>query len=121
MPSESEALAAMLREAEALLRSYGEINWADRLAKDAKFTRFHDGFGMEHLLSTYGGMRSLNDVLQRINEGAEVLASRGDNDHFDELRRESRAGRGSPLSRKPVSRLRARMNERETGLSAPGH
>ena len=54
-------------------------------------SRFHTvsaSFG-QHLLSAYGGMGSLNDVvLQRISEGAGVSVPRADNDRFDELRRE---------------------------------
>lgn len=89
MSSELEALDEMLREAEALLRSYDQIHWADWLANDAKLIRFHDGFGVEHLLSAYGGMGSLNDVvLQRISAGAGVQVAHDDNERFDELRRE---------------------------------
>ncbi|KAH0444371.1 DUF6966 domain-containing protein [Paraburkholderia fungorum] len=87
MSSEIEALTEMLREAEALLRSYGQVHWADWLAKDARLIRLHDGFGVEHLLSAYGGMGSLNDVvLQRIGGGASVLVPHDDNERFDELR-----------------------------------
>lgn len=65
------------------------IHWADWLAKDAKLIRFHDGFGLEHLLAAYGGMGSLNDVvLQLISAGAGVLVPRDDNERFDELRRQ---------------------------------
>ncbi|CAG4891988.1 DUF6966 domain-containing protein [Paraburkholderia gardini] len=89
MPSEIDVLAHMLDQAEALLRSYGQVRWAEWLAKDARLIRSLDGYGIEHLLSAYGGMGSLNDVvLQRSNIGTELLIPEGDNERFDELRGE---------------------------------
>lgn len=77
----------MLREAEKLLRLYGQIHWADWLAKDARLILLHDGYGVEHLLSAYGGMGSLNDVvLQRTSDETGVLVPHDDNERFDELR-----------------------------------
>jgi hypothetical protein len=60
MPSEIDALAQMLDQAEALLRSYGQVRWAEWLTKDERLIRSLDGYGLEHLLSAYGGMGSLN-------------------------------------------------------------
>ena len=89
MPSEIDALAQMLDQAEALLRSYGQVRWAEWLTKDARLIRSLDGYGLEHLLSAYGGMGSLNDVvLQRSNGGVGVLLDVGDNERFDNLRSE---------------------------------
>lgn len=42
MSSEIEVLAEMLREAETFLRTYGEIHWADWLAKDARLIHIRD-------------------------------------------------------------------------------
>lgn len=89
MPSEIDALAQMLDQAEALLRSYGQVRWAEWLTKDARLIRSLDGYGLEHLLSAYGGMGSLNDVvLQRSKGGVSVLLDVGDNERFDTLRSE---------------------------------
>src|SRR5258708_18961773 len=89
MPSEIDALAHMLDEAEALLRPYGQVRWAEWLAKDARLIRSLDGYGIDHLLSAYGGMGSVNDVvLQRSNGRVRVLLDVGDNERFDKLRSE---------------------------------
>ncbi|QXE07330.1 hypothetical protein BJG93_36515 (plasmid) [Paraburkholderia sprentiae WSM5005] len=89
MHSEINSLAQMLDQAEALLRSYGQVRWAEWLTKDARLIRSLDGYGLEHLLSAYGGMGSLNDVvLQRSNGGVGVLLDVGDNERFDKLRSE---------------------------------
>lgn len=88
MSLEFEALADMLREAETLLRSCDQIHWADWLTKDARRIRLHDGIGVEHLLSAYGGMGSLNDVVLQRTSGAGVEIPHDDNERFDELRRE---------------------------------
>ena len=57
-----------------------------RLAKDASLIRSLDGFGIEHLLSTYGGMGSLNDVvLQRYDGGNGLLLDISDNEKFEKL------------------------------------
>ena len=89
MPSEIDALAQMLDQAEALFRSYGQVRCAEWLTKDARLIRSLDGYGLEHLLSAYGGMGSLNDVvLQRSNGGAGVLLDVCDKGLFDKLRSE---------------------------------
>jgi len=89
MTLEIETLAHMLDQAEALLRSYEQVRWAEWLAKDARLIRSLDGYGVKHLLSAYGGMSSLNDVVsQRSNGGVGVLIDAGDNERFDKLRSE---------------------------------
>ena len=55
-------LADMVDEASGVLRRQGLLGWADWLAADAARIRRLDFFGVEHLLSAYGGMGSLNDV-----------------------------------------------------------
>ena len=86
MPSEIDALAQMLDQAEALLRSYEQVRWAEWLAKDARRIRSLDGYGVEHLLSAYGGMGSLNDVVLQRSTGVGVLLDASDNERFDKLR-----------------------------------
>jgi len=89
MPSEIDALAHILDEAEALFRPYGQVRWPEWLAKDARLIRSLDGYGIDHLLSAYGGMGSVNDVvLQRNNDGVGLLLDVGDNERFDKLRSE---------------------------------
>ena len=88
MNVEIEALARKLDEAEALLRRWGQTDWANWLCKDAGLIRKLDFFGIEHLLSAYGGMGSLNDVvLQSFNQiGLSVPLE--DNERLDSLRHE---------------------------------
>ena len=62
MHPEVEALAAMLDEAVTLLSRNHATHWADWLAKDAMRIRRLDFYGIEHLLSAFGGMGSLNDL-----------------------------------------------------------
>jgi hypothetical protein len=44
-----------------LLRDSGPEHWATWLEKDARLIRQKDLYGVEHVLSAYGGMGSLND------------------------------------------------------------
>lgn len=62
MSAEVEELASLLDEAAQLLRLYGHSYWADWLSLDARRIRNLDFYGIEHLLSAFGGMGSLNDL-----------------------------------------------------------
>lgn len=57
-----DTLATLLEEAEDLLRKHDISHWADWLGKDARLIRGLDFYGVEHLLSAFGGMGSLNDL-----------------------------------------------------------
>lgn len=50
-----EELLKKLLDAESLLTRYGEDHWASWLRRDASLIRAGDGFGLEHLLSAFGG------------------------------------------------------------------
>jgi hypothetical protein len=66
--AEVQGLAESLESASDFLQKYGVSSWASWLAKDAKLVRNGDFYGVEHLLSAFGGMGSLNDlVLHPIN------------------------------------------------------
>ena len=62
MDPDIAALAEMLEEAETFLRNYEISHWAEWVAKDARLIRNRDFFGVEHLLSAFGGMGSINDL-----------------------------------------------------------
>jgi hypothetical protein len=62
MHPEIDKLATRLDEAAALLRTYREDHWAQRLGKDAGCIRNLDLYGIEHFLSACGGMGSIGDV-----------------------------------------------------------
>ena len=90
MHPELESLAQLLDEAANLLRTYGVGNWAAWLKTDAERIRRSDFYGVEHLLSAFGGMGSLNDVvLVRSGEmPQEVRNLSNDNAHFESVRTE---------------------------------
>ncbi|CAJ0772427.1 DUF6966 domain-containing protein [Ralstonia chuxiongensis] len=88
MSSTIETLTKLLDEAASLLNAYEQTGWAEWLAKDAMRIRSHDGYGIEHLLSAYGGMGSLNDVVLQRSNGVEVTMDFNDNERFNKLRSE---------------------------------
>lgn len=68
MHPEIQALAELLDRAQELLTKHGEKHWASWLEQDARRIRNLDLYGVEHLLSAFGGMGSINDlVLHPIN------------------------------------------------------
>lgn len=46
----------------SLLKEHGGPGWADWLEKDAERIRSGDSSGVDHFLSAFGGMGSLNDL-----------------------------------------------------------
>lgn len=89
MHPDIEILAQYLDQAEALLRCYGQVQWAKWLSTDARLIRALDFYGVEHLLAAYGGMGSFNDViLQRNDSGVPAKIDAADNEHLDKLRSE---------------------------------
>lgn len=87
MRPEIETLATLLDEAEALLRTYEHFQWADWLSKDARRIRNLDFYGVEHLLSAYGGMGSFNDIiLHTTTQDDKHLTETHVEERFDMLR-----------------------------------
>ena len=87
MPQEIESLAVMINEAESLLRKHGISHWADWLKKDSRFIRNLDFYGIEHLLSAFGGMGSLNDLrlAEPSKSNPNVLVPSPDDERFQSL------------------------------------
>jgi hypothetical protein len=56
-------LVTALEEMATLLAGHSERDWADWISKDVAWIRRGDGYGVLHLLSAFGGMGSLNDVV----------------------------------------------------------
>src|SRR5882762_2607692 len=46
-----------------LLRQHGQDRWGNWLARDAAQIEGGERFGLDHLISAFGGMGSLNDVI----------------------------------------------------------
>ncbi len=67
--AEVQELAKSLEYASDFLLKYGVPSWASWLAKDARLVRNGDYYGVEHLLSAFGGMGSLNDLVLHPTNG----------------------------------------------------
>jgi len=88
MHPDIEALVQKLREAEKLLRAHHKSRWADWLASDADRIHRLDFYGIEHLLSAFGGMGSLNDLVLQYQDGAVLHVPPTENEQFSGLRQE---------------------------------
>jgi hypothetical protein len=88
--SKREQLLNVLVEAEGLLRHHGEQHWASWLRGDAGLIRAGDGFGLEHLLSAFGGMGSFNDLILHAVNGHRIRDEETQrvNERLDQLRSE---------------------------------
>jgi hypothetical protein len=62
MHPEIQELVELLNATKLLLAKYGETQWSEWLAKDSLLIENLDLHGVEHLLSAYGGMGSINDL-----------------------------------------------------------
>ena len=62
MHPDLSALVAMMNDAIALFRKHAITHWASWLERDIEYIRKSDFYGVQHLLSAYGGMGSLNDI-----------------------------------------------------------
>jgi len=87
MHPDIESITAMLEEATILLRKHDIPHWADWLEKDARLIRGLDFYGIEHLLSAFGGMGSLNDLgLAKPSKGSpNILVASEDDARFQSL------------------------------------
>lgn len=75
MGPKTARLIELLETTTALLRACGEMHWSGWLEKDLVRLRQGDFSGVEHFLSTFGGMGSLNDfVLHPENGNCLLLA-----------------------------------------------
>lgn len=88
MHPDIDALVQKLREAEKLLRAHNKSRWADWLASDADRIHRLDFYGLEHLLSAFGGMGSLNDLVLQYQDGAVLHVPLTENEQFSALRQE---------------------------------
>lgn len=78
MDPEIRELADMLETTQALLAKHEERHCSDWLAKDAQRVRNLDLYGVEHLLSAFGGMGSINDLVIHPINGHSIQASEVD-------------------------------------------
>lgn len=88
MNSEVERLASMLDEAAVLLYAAGLESWGEWFERDADRIRSLDFFGVEHVLSAFGGMGSFNDVvlMSRSEDASPGRVLHAENERLDVLR-----------------------------------
>lgn len=88
MHPDLEALTKLLEEASELLRMFEQEAWANWLSLDAARIRNSDFYGVEHLLSAFGGMGSLNDVVfvDKLKVGQVIHMPVAENERFASLR-----------------------------------
>jgi hypothetical protein len=84
-------LVTVLEEMVKLLADHSERAWAESIAKDIAWIRRGDGYGVLHLLSAFGGMGSLNDVVfHPMNGNLATTAEAGPvNERFQTLKSEA--------------------------------
>ncbi|MES2024114.1 MAG: hypothetical protein V4448_01025 [Pseudomonadota bacterium] len=88
MHPDIETLVQKLRETAKLLRDHQQLRWADWLSNDAHRIHQLDFYGVEHLLSAFGGMGSLNDLVLQRHEGGVLLMHQENNERLNLLRGE---------------------------------
>jgi hypothetical protein len=69
MHPEVAELARLIEQAADLLLAHGETHWANWLRLDAQRIRNLDLRGVEHMLSAFGGMGSINDLILHPHNG----------------------------------------------------
>ena len=70
MHPEIEQLVSLAERASEILQAHGHAHWAQWLRSDAQRLRNGDAQSLTHLLSAFGGMGSLNDVVLQSESGS---------------------------------------------------
>jgi hypothetical protein len=86
MSDTASELEATLQQIVQLLRTHGEEHWCAWLSRDLDLIRAGDRYGVEHLLSAYGGMGSFTDLFLCPENGHAIAGSAVDSAN-DTLRR----------------------------------
>ena len=68
----TDQLIGAATELTEFLRSFGEDGWADWVDRDVARIRAGDRYGIDHLLTAFGGMGSLSDLLIHPVNGYDV-------------------------------------------------
>ena len=68
----TDQLIGAATELAEFLRSFGEDGWADWVDRDVARIRAGDRYGIDHLLTAFGGMGSLSDLLIHPVNGYDV-------------------------------------------------
>jgi hypothetical protein len=71
-------LAGLVEKWASLLRRYhGENHWVIWLENDVRYLRNSDFYGVEHLISAFGGMGSITDFSLLPDSGSWLARTRG--------------------------------------------
>ena len=68
----ADQLIGAATELAEFLRLFGEDGWADWVGRDVARIRAGDRYGVDHLLTAFGGMGSLSDLLIHPVNGYDV-------------------------------------------------
>jgi len=68
-------LTRILEKIVELLRTHGEQHWSEWLARDLELIRMGDAYGIQNLLSAYGGMGSFTDLYLCPENGSQIAES----------------------------------------------
>ena len=69
MEPEMDRLLELLKQLSVFLQRYNRTSWVSWIEKDIHLLENYDSEGVEHFLSAFGGMGSLNDVYFRPENG----------------------------------------------------
>ncbi|MGF6110385.1 hypothetical protein HKK52_01060 [Pseudomonas sp. ADAK2] len=93
MGPKTEQLIGVLEQLAVVLESDGAVHWGQWMRKARAHLLNGDAYGVEYLLSAYGGMSSLNDLVLGQSFVAGVFAWKPGhvelNERFDALRDEA--------------------------------
>lgn len=93
MGPKTEQLIGVLEQLAVVLESDGAVHWGQWMRKARAHLLNGDAYGVEYLLSAYGGMSSLNDLVLGQSFVAGVFAWKPGhvelNDRFDALKDEA--------------------------------
>lgn len=88
MHPDIQELLVLLEAAQSLLARYGEKHWSNWLEKNARLIKNLDLYGVEQILTAYGGMGSINDLVIHPINGHQIKESEinSANEDFESLR-----------------------------------
>ncbi|WP_158903598.1 hypothetical protein [Burkholderia sp. L27(2015)] len=75
MDAKIARLCKLLADIRQLLGDVGEARWEDWIARDLMLVESLDAYGLEHFLSAFGGMGSINDLIIHPINGHQIAPS----------------------------------------------
>jgi len=75
MDAKIVTLCKILADTKQLLGDVGETRWEAWIARDLILVESLDAYGLEHFLSAFGGMGSINDLVIHSINGHQIAPS----------------------------------------------